>query len=88
MRRRDTRPMTMIRALKLGRWEAGSMAHQLDGELLPEECPCAGVSSRRVWEGLRELQLSYQERDPGWRTIPLEFERLARALHSLVTIGA
>jgi hypothetical protein len=80
--------MTMIRALKLGRWEAGPMAHQLDGDLLPDECPFDGISSRRVWEGLRELQLAYQERDPGWRTVPLEFERLARALHSLVAIGA
>jgi hypothetical protein len=88
MVRADTTPLTLIRALRVGRWDAGRMAHQLDGDLLPEECPVGGVSARRVWEGLRELQLAYQERDPGWREIPLQFERLARALHSLVAIGA
>ncbi len=82
------RRMTLVRALKLGCWEAGSMAHQLDGDLLPDECPFDGVSSRRVWEGLRELQFAYQERDPGWCGIPREFERLARALPSLVALGA
>jgi hypothetical protein len=82
------RPLTLIRALKTGRWEAGRMAQQLDGDLLPEDCPVGGTSARRVWAWLRELQLAYQERDPGWREIPLEFERLARALHSLAVIGA
>lgn len=80
--------MTLLRALKLGCWEAGSMAHQLDDDLLPDDCPFEGVSSRRVWEGLRDLQFAYQERDPGWREIPREFERLARALDRLVAIGA
>ena len=86
--RTDTRPLTLIRALKLGSWNAAGMAHQLDGDLLPDVCPFDGVSSRRVWEGLRELQFAYQERDPGWREIPRQFERLAVALHSLATIGA
>ena len=88
MVRTDTRPLTLIRALKLGSWNAAAMAHQLDGDLLPDVCPFDGVSSRRVWEGLRELQFAYQERDPGWREIPRQFERLAVALHSLATIGA
>lgn len=80
--------MTLIKALKAGCWDARRMAHQLDGELLPDDCPLGGISAGRVWEGLRELQLAYQERDPGWREIPHEFERLARALHSLVALGA
>jgi hypothetical protein len=88
MVRADARPLTLIRALKLGCWDAAGMAHQLDGDLLPDECPLGGISSRRVWEGLRDLQFAYQERDPGWREIPREFERLAVALHSLATIGA
>jgi hypothetical protein len=88
MLRTDTRPLTLIRALKLGSWNAAGMAHQLDGDLLPDECPFDGISSRRVWEGLRELQFAYQERDPGWREIPRQFERLAVALHSLAAIGA
>jgi hypothetical protein len=86
--RGEGRPLTLIRALKSGRWEAALMAQQLDGDLLPEDSPVGGTSACRVWEWLRELQLAYQERDPGWREIPLEFERLARALHSLVAIGA
>ncbi|MGH3031859.1 MAG: hypothetical protein ACRDNE_14080 [Gaiellaceae bacterium] len=80
--------MTLIRALKLGCWEAAGMAHQLDGDLLPDECPFGGLSSSRVWEGLLDLQFAYQERDAGWREIPREFERLARALPSLVALGA
>jgi hypothetical protein len=82
------RPATLVRALKAGSWEAGRMAHQLDGELLPEDCPYPGISARRVWEDLRELQLAYQEREPGWQRLPTEFEWLARALHSLAALGA
>jgi hypothetical protein len=41
-----------------------------------------------VSEWLRDLQLAYQERDPGWREIQLDFERLARALQCLVAVGA
>jgi hypothetical protein len=82
------RPLTLTRALKAGSWEAGSMAHQLDGELLSEDCPYPGPSARRVWDDLRELQLAYQNRDPGWQRVPAEFEWLARALHSLAALGA
>jgi hypothetical protein len=81
------RPLTLTRALKEGSWEAG-MAHQLDGELLSEDCPYPGPSARRVWEDLRELQLAYQNRDPGWQHLPAEFEWLARALASLAALGA
>ena len=81
------RPLTLTRALKEGSWEAG-MAHQLDGDLLAEDCPYPGPSSRRVWDDLRELQLAYQNRDPGWERIPAEFEWLARALASLAALGA
>jgi len=81
------RPLTLTRALKEGSWEEG-MAHQLDGELLSEDCPLPGPSSRRVWEDLRELQLAYQNRDPGWQRLPAEFEWLARALASLAALGA
>jgi hypothetical protein len=81
------RPLTLTRALKQGSWEAG-MAHQLDGELLSEDCPYPGPSARRVWDDLRELQLAYQNRDPGWERLPAEFEWLARALASLAALGA
>ncbi len=81
------RPLTLRRALKEGSWEA-SMAHQLDGELLSEDCPYPGPSARRVWDDLRELQLAYQNRDPGWQRLPAEFEWLARALASLAALGA
>ena len=81
------RPLTLTRALKQGSWEAG-MAHQLDGELLSEDCPYPGPSTCRVWEDLRELQLAYQNRDPGWERLPAEFEWLARALASLAALGA
>jgi hypothetical protein len=81
------RQLTLTRALKDGSWEAG-MAHQLDGDLLSEDCPYPGPSSRRVWDDLRELQLAYQNRDPGWERIPAEFEWLARALASLAALGA
>ena len=81
------RPLTLTRALKQGSWEAG-MAHQLDGELLSEDCPYPGPSARRVWDDLRELQLAYQNRDPGWERLPAEFEWLARALSSLAALGA
>lgn len=81
------RPLTLTRALKQGSWEAG-MAHQLDGELLSDDCPYPGPSARRVWDDLRELQLAYQNRDPGWERLPAEFEWLARALHSLAALGA
>jgi hypothetical protein len=48
------RPLTLIRALKSGCWEAARMAQQLDGDLLPEELPgperlclaCVGVAAR------------------------------------------
>ena len=81
------RPLTLTRALKDGSWEAG-MAHQLDGELLSEDCPYPGPSSRRVWDDLRDLQLAYQEREPGWERLPAEFEWLARALARLAALGA
>jgi hypothetical protein len=81
------RLLTLTRALKDGSWEA-AMAHQLDGDLLSEDCPYPGASSRRVWDDLRELQLAYQNRDPGWERIPAEFEWLARALASLAALGA
>jgi hypothetical protein len=55
---------------------------------LSEDCPYPGPSSRRVWDDLRELQLAYQNRDPGWERIPAEFEWLARALASLAALGA
>ena len=62
------------------------MSSQLDEDLLPE-CPFPGPSARYVWDNLRELQLAYQERDPGWRGIPAEFERLARALSTVVALS-
>lgn len=80
--------MTLITALKAGAWDAAHMRHQLDDDLLPDECPVGGISASRVWEALRELQYAYQERKPGWQAVPAEFERLARAFHSLVAIGA
>lgn len=76
-----------MRALKDGTWDASRMSHQLDDDLLPD-CPFPGPSAAYVWEGLRELQFAYQERHGGWRDIPAEFERLARALPSLVALGA
>ena len=82
-----TRPPTLVRALKEGSWEAARMRSQLDEDILPD-CPFPGVSARYVWEGLRELQFAYQERDPGWRDVPAEFERLARALPTVVALGA
>ena len=81
------RPLTLTRALKEGSWEAG-MAHQLDDDLLPEDYPYPGPSARRVWDDLRELQLAYQNRDPGWQRLPAEFEWLGRALASLAALGA
>jgi hypothetical protein len=81
------RPLTLTRALKEGSWEAG-MAHQLDGDLLSEDCAYPGLSARRVWDELREVQLAYQNREPGWERLPAEFEWLARALHSLAALGA
>lgn len=81
------RATTLIGALKAGTWDAGRMRHQLDEDLLPD-CPFSGASARYVWEGLRELQFAYQERHAGWREIPAEFERLARALPTLVALGA
>ena len=79
--------MTLVRALKGGIWDATQMAYQLDEDLLPD-CPFRGVSSRYVWDSLRELQYAYQERHSGWREIPHEFQRLARALPTLVSLGA
>jgi hypothetical protein len=81
------RPLTLTRALMQGAWEVG-MAHQLDGELLSEDCPYPGPSAGRVWDDLRELQLAYQNRDPGWERLAAEFEWLARALASLAALGA
>jgi hypothetical protein len=66
----------------------GRHGHQLDGELLSEDCPYAGPSSRRVWVDLHELQLAHQNRDQGWECILAEFEWLARALASLAALGA
>ena len=81
------RPATLVAALKAGSWEAASMSYQLDEDLLPD-CPFPGVSARRVWDGLRDLRFSYQERHAGWCEVPIEFERLARALPTLVALGA
>lgn len=63
------------------------MANQLDEDLLPA-CPFPGASARYVWENLRELQLAYQDRHAGWRNIPAQFERLARALPTVVALEA
>jgi hypothetical protein len=87
MTRAAERPTTMIRALKAGSWDARRMREQLDEELLQDDCPFGGLSARRIWDGLRELQFAYQERDHGWREIPSQFERLARAPDSVVRIG-
>jgi hypothetical protein len=81
------RPLTLTRALKEGSWTA-ALAQQLDGDLLSEECPYPGPSSCRVWDELREVQLAYQNREPGWERIPAEFEWLGRALASLAALGA
>ena len=81
------RPATLVAALKAGSWEAASLSYQLDEDLLPE-CPFRGISARRVWDGLRELQFLYQEHHAGWREVPIEFERLARALPTFVALGA
>ena len=78
--------MTLVRALKQGTWEVG-MRSQLDGDLLPD-CPFPGISARYVWEDLKDLQLAYQERRQGWPDVPAQFERLARALPTLVALGA
>ena len=64
------------------------MAHLLDEDLLPPDCPVGGVSAQRVWDALRELQYAYQEREPGWETVPPRFEYLARGLHAVVLVGA
>lgn len=82
---RHCRPLTLVRALKEGGWDAARMADQLDEDLLPD-CPFPGASARYVWDDLRELQLAYQDRDDGWRDVPAQFERLARALPTLVEI--
>ena len=73
------RPLTLVTALKAGAWEATSMRSQLDEDLLPE-CPFGGLAAGEVWEELRDLQLAYQDRHPGWQGVPAQFERLARAL--------
>ena len=80
------RPTTLVGTLKAGVWES-AMAAQLDEDLLPD-CPFPGVSACHVWECLRELQVAYQERQQGWRDVPAQFERLARALPTLVALGA
>lgn len=82
------RELTLIPALKTGRWDADRLAHTLDEDVLPSECPFGGASAQWVWEALRELQIQYQEREPGWANVPGEFELLARALHALLVLGA
>ena len=86
MSSRSRRPITLVRALKAGSWKATSMSYQLDEDLLPD-CPFSGASARYGWDNLRELQLAYQERDAGWRDVPAEFERLARALPTVVALS-
>ena len=81
------REVTLIRALKTGTWDV-SLVHTLDEDVLPSECPIGGQSARWVWDGLRDLQVEYRERGPGWQDVPGEFERLARGLHALLAIGA
>ena len=81
------REVTLIRALKTGTWDV-RLAHTLDEDVLPSECPFGGQSARWVWGGLRDLQVEYRERGPGWQDVPGEFERLARGLHALLAIGA
>ena len=80
------RPTTLVTALKAGAWEAARMTHQLDEDLLPPDCPFPGELARCVWDCLRELQLAYQDRHTGWRQIPARFERLARALATVVAL--
>ena len=63
------------------------MAHLLDEDLLPPDCPVGGASAQRVWDGLRELQYADEEREPGWATIPHQFEYVARGLHAVVLVG-
>ena len=82
------RELTLIPALKAGCWDARSLAHTLDEDVLPSDCPFGGSSARWVWDGLRDLQIEYRERGPGWTDVPGEFERLARGLHALLAIGA
>lgn len=80
------REVTLIRALKTGTWDV-RLVHTLDEDVLPSECPFGGPSARWVWEGLRELQIEYRERGPGWQDVPGEFERLARGLHALLRLA-
>ena len=87
MRAAPARELTLVRALREGRWEEG-LAHTLDEDVLPAECPFGGSSAQWVWAGLRELQVEYRDREPGWRDVPGEFERLARGLHALLALGA
>ena len=83
----NARPMTLVKALKAGRWSAAQTAHQLDDEPAPD-CSLPCVSTSYVWDSLRELQLAYQERYGGQAGDPCEFERLARVLPVLAAIGA
>ena len=70
-----------------GLW-GGGPPHTFCGDVLPAECPFGGSSAQWVWAGLRELQVEYRDREPGWRDVPGEFERLARGLHALLALGA
>jgi len=81
------REVTLVPALKTGTWSARRHAHTLDEDLLPEECPFGGPSAQWVWEGLRDLQAEYRDREPGWADVPGEFERLARGLHALLRLA-
>ena len=80
------RALTLIPALKRGEWSA-RLAHTLDEDVLPSECPFGGPSAEWVWAGLRELQREYQDREPGWEEVPREFERLARGLYALLALA-
>jgi hypothetical protein len=77
------RPTTLLGTIRAGGWSAERDRHHLDEDLLPDSCPFHGPSAARVSEFLRELQLSYQERDDGWPNVPGQFESLVRSLDSL-----
>jgi hypothetical protein len=77
------RPMTLLGTIRAGGWSAERDRHHLDEDLLPDSCPFHGPSAARVWEFLRELQLSYQQREEDWPCVPGQFESLVRYLDSL-----